>query len=222
MQGTPANPQPTAFLYLLFLPNLPMPSDDPPGFAHRLSSRAEERTFHLLLDALKLKHVPRTGWKRAGAPGESVAEHTFGTAIIALALAKMEGLPLQDESELLKRALLHDLHEVKIGDLTPEEKKAIRPDEKGAEQEMMEGTHLEGELPSLHSDRDVIGTLSASPGQIALLCNDADRLDMLFRAIENANAGNAKMGEFISSALQQIKSESGKRLAKLALARLRK
>ena len=35
-------------------------------------------------------------------------------------------------AERLAELLLHDLHEAKIGDLTPEEKKAIRPDEKGA------------------------------------------------------------------------------------------
>ncbi len=172
---------------------------------------SEERTYHLLADAMKLKHLPRTGWKRTNASDESVADHSFGVAIIALALAKMESLSPQDESLLLKRALLHDLHEVKIGDLTPEEKRKARPDEAGVELEMLTGTHLEGELPNLQSR-----------SRLSLIANDADKLDMLFRAIENANAGNAKMGDFISSALQQIKSESGKKIAKLALARLRK
>lgn len=183
---------------------------------------SDERTFHLLLDALTLKHLPRTGWVRTGAPNESVAEHTFGVAIIALALAKMENLSANDESALLKRALLHDIHEAKIGDLTPDEKKAIRPDEKGAEQGMLEGTHLEEELVILQSDRDVTGALTINPSKIALLCSDADKLDMLLRAIENANAGNTKMGEFVSSALRQIKSQSGKKIASLALKRLRK
>ncbi|VVB99745.1 HD domain protein [uncultured archaeon] len=183
---------------------------------------SDERTFHIILDALSLKNLPRTGWGLRGAPRESVADHSFGVGVIALALARMEGLSRQDESELLRRALLHDLHEVRIGDLTPDQKKAIRPDEKGAETELLEGSHLEEELASLHSDRDVLGALSSNPGQVALLCNDADKLDMLFRAIEYANAGNQKMGEFLSSAMLQIKSSSGKKLAKLALARLRK
>ena len=183
---------------------------------------SDERTFHLLLDAFSLKHLPRTGWKRMNAPLESVADHSFGVAIIALVLAKMEGLSSSDESILLKRALLHDLHEVKIGDLTPGEKKAIRPDELGAEAEMLSGTHLEEELAMLQSDRDVTGTLVPRPSKLALLCNDADKLDMLFRAIENANAGNREMGPFVSSALQQIKSVSGKKIAKLALVRLRR
>lgn len=171
---------------------------------------SDERTYHLLLDAMKLKHLPRSGWKRVGAQNESVAEHTFGVAIIALSLSKMEELSQEDESLLLKAALLHDLHEAKLGDLTPEEKRQQKPDEKGAEKEMADGTHLEGELPF------------ELPSKLAVLLKDSDSLDMLFRAIENANSGNAKMGEFVSSALQQIKSESGKRLAKMALARLRR
>ncbi|MCX6773119.1 MAG: HD domain-containing protein [Candidatus Micrarchaeota archaeon] len=171
---------------------------------------SDERTFHLLLDAFSLKHLPRTGWVRMGAPLESVADHSFGAAVIALALAKMEELSSQDESLLLKAALLHDLHEAKLGDLTPDEKKASKPDEEGTEREMAAGTHLEGELPF------------SLPPRLALLLQDADKLDMLLRAIENANAGSAKMGPFVSSALQQIKSVSGKKIAALALKRLRK
>lgn len=171
---------------------------------------SDERTFHLLLDAMTLKHLPRTGWKQAGAADESVGEHTFGVAIIALALAKMEGLSPEEEALLLKAALLHDLHEAKLGDLTPEEKRLQKPDEEGTEKEMAKDTHLEEELPF------------ELPSELAILLKDSDCLDMLLRAIENANAGNAKMGDFVSSALQRIKSPSGKRLASLALARLRK
>ena len=171
---------------------------------------SDERTYHLLLDALALKQLPRKGWVLRDAPKETVAEHTFGVAIIALSLAKMEGLSAADESSLLRASLLHDLHEAKLGDLTPDEKRKLKPDEEGTEKAMAKDTHLEEELPF------------KLPSKLAVLLTDADKLDMLFRAIENANAGNAKMGEFVSSALQQIKSASGKKLASLVLARLRR
>ena len=41
-------------------------------------------------------------------------------------------------------------------------------------------------------------------------------------AIMNANAGNKNMAIFMKSALREIKSRSGKKLAKLALAKLKK
>ena len=122
----------------------------------------------------------------------------------------MERLSEEEEAALLRRALLHDLHEARIGDLTPEQKRMERPDEAKTERQMLKRTHLEQEIELLQ-DR-----------KLSLLSRDSDKLDMLFRAIENANAGNKNMQRFIDAALKQIKSESGKKLAKMALARMKK
>src|SRR5512140_3852220 len=76
-----------------------------------------------LLDALlranNLKSVPRSGWVMHGVPeAESVADHTFGVAFVALALAQALGTdtPL-DRGKLLSTALLHDLAESLTGDI---------------------------------------------------------------------------------------------------------
>ncbi|MEM2138183.1 MAG: HD domain-containing protein [Candidatus Anstonellaceae archaeon] len=165
------------------------------------------KTLSILLDALSLKNLPRTGWILAKAPCESVAEHTCGVAIIALALARMEKLPAKEEAALLRLALLHDLHEARIGDLTPKQKKKTMPDVAKVELEMMAGTLFEPEIALLQNKK----------GKLSILLTDADRLDMLFRAIENKKKGSKDMQQFIDSALKQIKSKSGKKLAKFAL-----
>ncbi|MFA6907853.1 MAG: HD domain-containing protein [Candidatus Micrarchaeia archaeon] len=167
------------------------------------------KTQRLLLEALSLKNLPRTGWALRGAPRESVAEHTYGTAIIALVLARMEKLSAKDEAALVRLALLHDLHEARIGDLVPSQKKKLQPDEAKVEREMLDGTLLAREV-ALLSGKGI-------PRRILVLARDADRLDMLFRAIENRKGGSARMQEFIDSALAQIQSKSGKELAKIAL-----
>jgi putative hydrolase of HD superfamily len=161
----------------------------------------------LLLEALSLKNLPRTGWVITKAPNESVAAHSFGVAVIALALARMEYLSAKDEASLLRLALLHDLHEARIGDLVPSEKRKIKPNEAKVEKEMMAGTPFEQELALLRNKK----------GKLAVLLKDADKLDMLFRAVENRKRGNKNMQQFIGSAMRQIKSESGKELAKLVL-----
>ncbi|MFA6328040.1 MAG: HD domain-containing protein [Candidatus Micrarchaeia archaeon] len=166
----------------------------------------ESSARRILLEALSLKNLPRTGWVLRGAPRESVAEHTYGTAIIALALARMERLAAKDEAALVRIALLHDLHEARIGDLVPSQKRKAKPDEAKTEREMLSGTPFEGEI-----------MLLGRKGRLRTLAKDADRLDMLFRAVENRGNGSARMQEFILSALSQIKSRSGKRLARLAL-----
>ena len=170
---------------------------------------SNSKTHSLLLEALLLKNLPRTGWVLTHAPLESVAEHTYGVAIIALVLSRMEKLPAKDEHALLRIALLHDLHEARIGDLVPSQKARIKPDEAKVEREMLSGTHFEQEIALLSGK-------SASK-RVLLLAKDADRLDMLFRAAENRKGGSARMQEFIDSALAQIRSRSGKELARRAL-----
>jgi len=70
----------------------------------------------------KLKRIPRSGWVEAGVrQPESVADHTFRTSILCMIYSDLEGL---DELKLLRMALIHDLPEAIIGDLTPSRKTA--------------------------------------------------------------------------------------------------
>jgi putative hydrolase of HD superfamily len=70
----------------------------------------------------KLKRTPRSGWVEVGVrQPESVADHTFRTSILCMIYSDLEGL---DELKLLRMALIHDLPEAIIGDLTPSRKTA--------------------------------------------------------------------------------------------------
>ena len=69
---------------------------------------------------LHLKSVPRTGWIDRGVPvaeAESVAEHSFQMAIVAWMAAAAD--PSLDRDRVLKLAVIHDLPEAVIGDITP-------------------------------------------------------------------------------------------------------
>lgn len=79
----------------------------------------DDGTLAFLTRALALKDVPRQGWFRAGiGRPESVADHTYGVALLALALAPERGL---DAARALRLALVHDLAEAEVGDLVPGE-----------------------------------------------------------------------------------------------------
>lgn len=70
----------------------------------------------LLLELETLDRVPRSGYLLRGvAGGESVAEHSFHLALIVLLLAPRE--PGLDRGRALELALVHDLAEVRVGDL---------------------------------------------------------------------------------------------------------
>ena len=154
--------------------------------------------------------VPDNGCIFACALRESISDYSFGASFYALALAKMEDLGEKEELALVKATLMHDLHETRTGDLSPIQKEYVKADSGRAEKNMLSGTHLECGLPAMRNR-----TLCA-------LLEDADRLDLLLRAVENANSGNRNMGEFIKFALLRISSKSGKRLARLITKGLRK
>lgn len=74
-----------------------------------------------------LKKIKRTGWLRSGVPRdlcESVAEHSFGTALLGYLLAR-EFYPELSAEKVLLLGLIHDLGEAVTGDVLPWDKDAI-------------------------------------------------------------------------------------------------
>lgn len=68
-----------------------------------------------------LKQLYRQGWLLRGIPPErceSVADHTFGVAMLAMLLAETY-FPELDPGKVLRLALLHDFGEIYAGDITP-------------------------------------------------------------------------------------------------------
>ncbi len=69
----------------------------------------------------ELKKVPRKGWKeKVGIKDpESVADHSYGTAVMAMIFSDNAGN--LDTERIVKMALLHDLAESITGDFIPGE-----------------------------------------------------------------------------------------------------
>ncbi|MFH0876488.1 MAG: HD domain-containing protein [archaeon] len=66
----------------------------------------------------KLKALKRKGWVESGINSpESVADHSFRTAIIASVMCPQE----LDKNKVLQMALFHELGEIDAGDITPYE-----------------------------------------------------------------------------------------------------
>lgn len=93
----------------------------------------------------RLKRVPRTGWLDRDVPAveaESVADHSFRTALLAWLAALQAGSPL-DAERVLKLALIHDLAEAVIGDDPPYAADAVPGrDDAGARRAFLERQHV--------------------------------------------------------------------------------
>ena len=77
-----------------------------------------------------LKRTPRTGFQFLGSGTESVAEHSFRTAIIGYTLARQDGTA--DVGRVLQLCLFHDIPEARTGDLNYVNKKYVKVDEEKA------------------------------------------------------------------------------------------
>ena len=72
----------------------------------------------------KLKQVVRSGWKYWNVKKErleSIAEHIYGTCMLAIAIWS-ESLPTVNLAEVLMTLAVHETEEIIIGDLTPYDK----------------------------------------------------------------------------------------------------
>ncbi|KAM3172256.1 hypothetical protein ACTXT7_014933, partial [Hymenolepis weldensis] len=73
--------------------------------------------LHFLLACGKIKRTVRTGWTRYGVnEPESVADHMYRMALLSTLLPSTEDFKPE---KVMKMAIVHDLAECIVGDITP-------------------------------------------------------------------------------------------------------
>ncbi len=159
-----------------------------------------------LLDAAnELKRLPRTGWLLAGVrPAESVADHSFATALLALALAETVNLDPQAQGlnaplnveRVLRLALLHDLAESRITDLPKRAAHYLGREAKLAA-EAAALVDILADSAFAQPWRAVHAEYAAATTPEARLVRDADKLEMAHQALHYAAQGHRTLGEFL-------------------------
>jgi putative hydrolase of HD superfamily len=155
-----------------------------------------DSVLDLLLQANQLKVVPRTGWLMRGlVDAESVSDHTFGVAFVALVLAHLSEQSI-DVAKLLTIALLHDLPEAVIGDIpSPALSHSLSMAKRTAEEEVLDG--LLRELPWIEQWQLWWREFEERSSMEGKLVRDADRLDLLIQAhVYELTTGNRLLEEF--------------------------
>jgi putative hydrolase of HD superfamily len=156
----------------------------------------------LLLEALRLKELARTGWVRAGVPApETVAAHSWGVAWLALVLCP----PGLDRGRVLAMAVLHDLGEVRTGDLTPTD--GVPAEEKSAR----EARALAGLLAPLGNNAEMLALwreFEARSTPEARFVRACDKLDMALQARRYEALTGLDLREFLDSALRELEDET--------------
>lgn len=154
----------------------------------------------------ELKKIPRKGWKeKLGLQNpESVADHSYLTAVMAMVISDLNGL---DTQRILKMSLLHDLAESITGDLIPEE--ISKNDKTELENQTMSDifSKLPQNLVEIYSK--IWHEYQEGKSKEATLVHEVDRLEMALQASKYRSEGipQDKLEIFFSSARRDIKSK---------------
>ena len=154
----------------------------------------------------ELKKVPRKGWKEkiGMTHPESVADHSFNAAVMAMVFSDLNKL---DTQKMLKMALLHDLAESITGDFTPEE--ISKNDKKEIENQTM--NEILSKLPSEIANEyvKIWNEFQEGTTKESVVMHDIDRLEMAIQSLKYNAEGypKEKLALFFESAKKDVKSK---------------
>lgn len=160
---------------------------------------------NLLFQAKILKDIPRSGYHFLGAGRESVAEHSFSISFIAYVMSQME--PEIDALRLITMCLVHDLPEVKTGDLNYVQKRYVTADENKAVADITK------RLPFGPALADLIHEFNEGQSIEAKLAHDADQLALILDLKALSDIGYKPPKKWLKFALKRMKTKTGQNLA---------
>jgi putative hydrolase of HD superfamily len=170
---------------------------------------AAKNMIDFLTVARGLKTTPRTGWVRQEANPriESVADHSWRIALMAMVASSSSttfstssdssSAIAYDQNKCIKMALVHDLAEAIVGDITPH---CGISDEDKHTRELKAMADLTSKLTSLGGGSGVTGQeildlwkeYEGGTTNEAKLVKDMDKLEMILQALEYENDGENK------------------------------
>ena len=146
-------------------------------------------------EIVHLKQLFRKGWLERGVEPErceTVAEHTFGNAILCVLL--LERHPELNAERVLRLALIHDLGEAYVGDITPRD--AVPAEEK----RRLESAAMRKILGKIAGGDRLIGAWEEYEAQStaeARFVKQIDRLEFALQASVYEHQGKVDASEFL-------------------------
>jgi putative hydrolase of HD superfamily len=175
-------------------------AENPAGLLHGKEAAPFIRAY---FELCHLKQLFRQGWLKRGIPRqhcESVAEHSFGVAVLALWLSQAY-YPQLDQNKVLRMALLHDCGEIYAGDIIPSD--PVTAQEKH-QRELEAVRQVFEKLPDGESYVQLWQEFEAGETPEAQFIRQIDRLEMGLQAGVYASQGFENLDEYFASARQGL------------------
>jgi putative hydrolases of HD superfamily len=156
-----------------------------------------------------LSKTPRSGFHFLGSGNQSVSEHISRVMFIGYTLALLE--KDVDVLKVLKMCLFHDLAESRVSDLNyVHQKYVISEDVKAIED-------LAKTVPFGKDIKESIREFEERQTKESILAKDADNLEWILSLKEQFDTGNSKAEDWITSAVQRLKSNIAINIARQIL-----
>ncbi|KAJ5444643.1 HD domain-containing protein [Penicillium daleae] len=154
--------------------------------------------FHLLE---RLKTTKREGWRRFGINGESISDHMYRMSIMTM-FAPSELASKLNIPHCTKMALIHDMAESLVGDITPVDKEVTKAEKARREADVMDyiTETLLGKIPggalSAQEIKRVFQEYEDNVTLEAQFVHDIDKMELLLQMVEYERAHNVDLSEF--------------------------
>jgi len=163
------------------------------------------RIVDFLFEVGTLQNMQRMHSQYLRLAKETIAEHSFRTAIIAKVLAELEGA---DGNKAMSMGLFHDLAEARTGDANFVHKLYIKQEEKKAHREQLNG------VPSGEEIIKLLDEFREQRTKEAIVAKDADRIDQILLQREYLQGQPHDFELWHKNIAKDLQTESAKQLAK--------
>ncbi|XP_028791359.1 HD domain-containing protein 2 isoform X1 [Neltuma alba] len=168
----------------------------------------------------RLKTTKRAGWIRKDVKDpESIADHMYRMSLMALIASDIPGI---DRNKCIKMAIVHDIAEAIVGDITPSD--GVSKEEKSRRErealdhmcKMLGGGSRASEVAELWMEYEA----NSSPE--AKFVKDLDKVEMILQALEYEDEQQKDLDEFFESTAGKFQTETGKAWALEIVSRRKK
>lgn len=168
-------------------------------------------TASFLMEMGMLKHAKRSGWWIAGVKDpETIAEHSWRTAVIGSVLAMMEGA---DPARVALLCTFHDSQETRVGDIPWIGRKYL----KAADNTTVTADQLADAHPAVAAGiADAVTEYEHGVTLEAQVAHDADRLECMIQGLEYLQQGYTNAQEWVDSTRAKLKTASAIAIANAA------
>ena len=160
----------------------------------------------------RLKGVQRKGWVKAGVrKPESVADHSYACAVLSMIAGDVLGL---DTQRLIRMALLHDLSESIMGDLTPRQKSRLGAKFSTLEKRSAKVTLVHLPIKIKKRYLSLMDEYMNQRSMESRVLRDIDKIEMSIQALRYMREGHSarRMKKFLNSTEKDVRTDFGRAL----------